>query len=120
MMKFLADENVEKPIVDFLRLKGVDVAYVAEQCPGCSDDKVFALARDQNRILITNDRDFGEIAFRRKEISFGIVLMRFSSESMKKKMEVLKHLLRHHSKKLAYHFTVVTESQIRIRPITAE
>lgn len=120
MMKFLADENIEKPIVDFLRTRGIDVMYVADEGPGSSDDEVFALAKHLNRILITNDRDFGEIAFRRKEISAGIVLMRFSSESMKKKIETLKHLLQHHSRKLAYHFTVVTETQIRIRPIAAE
>lgn len=116
-MKFLADENVELSIVKFLRKEGHDVLYVSESFAGCADDKVFDVAKKESRILITNDTDFGEMVFRQGKIMSGVVLMRFTSETVGKKIEVIEHLFRHHLGKLANHFTIVNERQIKIRPL---
>jgi len=58
-MKFLIDESVEKPVVDWLRDQKYDVIYVAESSPAITDEEVIKFANCESRILITNDKDFG-------------------------------------------------------------
>ena len=60
-MKFLADECCDRDLVGALRNAGYDVLYVLELKPGATDDEVLALAFDQRRILLTEDKDFGEL-----------------------------------------------------------
>jgi len=55
-MKFLANENIERPIVDQLRLKGFEVKYLLELRPRLSDDEVIKMAKEDDLILITNDK----------------------------------------------------------------
>ena len=69
-MKFLADEGVDKQIVDRLRQDGHSVWYVAEMEPGISDDEVLTIANQENAILLTADKDFGELIFRLNFNSF--------------------------------------------------
>jgi predicted nuclease of predicted toxin-antitoxin system len=64
-MRFLADENFPRPALEALRKAGWDVSSIAENCPGISDDEVIALCADQERVLLTFDKDFGELVFRR-------------------------------------------------------
>lgn len=67
-MNPLADEGVERAIVDRLRQGGHGVMYVAEMEPGIDDDIVLDRANKQNAILITADKDFGELVFRLRRI----------------------------------------------------
>lgn len=68
-MNFLADENVDQQIVDQLRKNGHDVLYVIEMEPGISDDEVLARANRRGALLLTADKDFGELIFRQQRIS---------------------------------------------------
>ncbi len=115
-MILLADENIDKEIVDGLRLDGYDVLYVSEMEPGISDDKVLNLANDTNALLLTFDKDFGELVFRRKLINNGVILIRLSGLSQLNKVNVVKRALKQHSKKMKNSFTVITSGSIRIRP----
>lgn len=63
-MKFIADEGIDRPIVDRLRQEGYSVWYIAEMAPSISDDMVLKLANDQKALLLTADKDFGELVFR--------------------------------------------------------
>lgn len=63
-MKFLADESVDYQIVDRLRQDGHEIWYVAEMEPGISDDAVLDEANKKMAILLTSDKDFGELVFR--------------------------------------------------------
>lgn len=77
-MRFLADENVPKILVDRLLMKSQDVYWIKLQCPGKSDREIFNIAQSQNRIIITFDRDYGELIFRfRLKADAGIILLRF-------------------------------------------
>lgn len=79
---FLADENIPGPVVAELRRVGFDVRWIAEERPGASDVDVAALATAAGRVLLTEDRDFGELAIRRQIAVPGCVLIelpRFSS-----------------------------------------
>ena len=63
-MNFIADENIDKQIVDRLRSDGHSVLYVFEMDPGISDDQVLEIANKSNALLITADTDFGELIYR--------------------------------------------------------
>lgn len=65
-MKFLADVNVEKSVIEEIKLLGYDVKSVTSINPAMSDTEVLKIANSEDRILITNDKDFGEIVFRQK------------------------------------------------------
>ena len=77
-MKLLADEGVDRPIVDQLRQAGHQVFYVAEMDPSISDERVLELANEQGALLITADKDFGELVFRLGRIHAGAVLLRLA------------------------------------------
>lgn len=117
MIQFLADENVEWSIVTWMRAANYDVLAVKEIFPGAEDDRVLKFSVKEQRILITNDMDFGGMIFHQQKNSPGVILMRFSQESSEKKKEVLGHLLKFHTGKLQHHFVVISENQIKIRPI---
>jgi GDP-D-mannose dehydratase len=63
-VNFLADECCDAILVSALRNDGHDVLYVKETAPGADDSTVLHLATAQQRILLTEDKDFGELAFR--------------------------------------------------------
>ena len=72
-MKFLANENVPTVSVAMLRKTGHDVLHVAEECPGERDTDILELARRQKRIVITFDRDYGDLVFRLTAASFASI-----------------------------------------------
>jgi len=74
-VRWLADECVAAPLVAFLRTGGHDVLYVAEAAAGFSDSDVLALALREMRLLLTEDKDFGDLVFRRGRAVPGIVLL---------------------------------------------
>src|SRR4051794_8542518 len=77
MPKFLADENMPADAVIAARGAGHDVAWVKEIAAGADDDTVLSASVAQRRVLVTFDKDFGEMAFRRgKAAAPGIILMR--------------------------------------------
>lgn len=69
-MNLLADESIDRQIVDRLRLDGHDVFYIAEAEPSINDEQVFDRANAQQALLITADKDFGEIVFSRTSFGF--------------------------------------------------
>jgi predicted nuclease of predicted toxin-antitoxin system len=69
-MKLLADEGVDKPIVDLLRSSGFDVHYILETYQGAEDETVLQIAHEETRILITQDKDFGELVYRLQKSTF--------------------------------------------------
>lgn len=113
-MDLLANENFPGIAVEALRARGHDVKWVRTEAPGISDIEVLKLAQKQNRILITFDKDFGELAFRsRKPAQNGIVLFRIS-------MPTPKHVSHTAVKALESrndwpgHFSVVEDDRIRM------
>ena len=77
MAKFLANENVPGAAVEAARQAGVDISWVREISPGISDDAVLALSQAEGRVLLTFDKDFGELAFDRgKTATAGVILLR--------------------------------------------
>ncbi|MHC1741846.1 MAG: DUF5615 family PIN-like protein [Syntrophobacteraceae bacterium] len=115
-MNFLADEGVDLPVVQKLRSDGHEVLYVAEMDPGITDERVLAVANDKNALLLTADKDFGELVYRLRRISAGVLLMRLAGLSPASKAELVSSVVRAHGGLLMYTFTVVTPGMVRIRP----
>ena len=81
-MRLLADENIPHLAVELLRSMGHDVLSISESAPSICDEDVIVLAEDEGRILLTFDKDFGEIAYNWKpRPSCGIILFRIPLRS---------------------------------------
>lgn len=114
-MKFLADECVDRQIVDRLRHEGHTVLYVAEMEPGISDHDVLDLANHEGAILLTADKDFGELVFRQDKVARGIVLVRLAGLSPVIKAEIIAAAIKDHGAEFLRSFTVITSGSVRIR-----
>lgn len=79
-MRFLVDENIHTRIVAYLRTEGHDVLSVLETFPNANDAAVLSRARNERRVLITHDTDFGELVFRHGLDHQGIILVRPGDE----------------------------------------
>ena len=117
-LKFLANVNIEKPIIDFLKAKNINVKCVAEINERLLDTEIIALARKEHRIILTNDKDFGELTFFRKEASYGILLFRVKGQNANEKRLLMAKLLRDYSDKLSKHFTTVKKDKFRFIKLT--
>ncbi|MFH0898185.1 MAG: DUF5615 family PIN-like protein [bacterium] len=113
-MKFLVDECVGPAIAQWLKHQGYDAISIYDDMCGCSDEIVLQKACTENRILITNDKDFGEMIFRRKMVHCGVILFRLENEQLENKKRILKRILLDHSLVLATNFVVVTDETVRI------
>jgi len=114
-MKFLADENVDQPIVEHLRHDGHTVLDVLEMEPSISDDEVIRRANQEFTLLLTADKDFGELVFRQRRIVYRVVLIRLAGLSPQRNAEVVAIAIQEHADELAQNFTVITPRAVRIR-----
>jgi len=111
----LADENIDRPVIDFLREAGFTVLAVQEMRPGISDDEVFREAQLNAAVLLTSDKDFGEMVFRRNLVSGGVILLRLAGLAHLTKGEKLMRVIREHREDVRGNFTVITPGAVRIR-----
>jgi predicted nuclease of predicted toxin-antitoxin system len=116
-MKLLADENVDEPIVDWLVAMGVDLSSIRRTRPGLSDPQVVEVARAEERVILTNDLDFGELVFRRRMGAAGIILLRVNPPLPDVRLAVLQRHWDEIASKAVGHFIVVTQRKLRIRPL---
>lgn len=118
-IKFLADENLPRQIVEQLRALTLDVVWAAEMTPGIDDADWLTIGRREKRILLTDDKDFGEVVFAKGLSGGGIVLLRLYRLSLPMKVANLEprwpKILSH----AEGNFVVVTEDRIRIRRLPA-
>ena len=80
-MKFLADESCAGPVIFALRQAGHDVLAIAEVAKGAIDEQVMERAFSERRVLITEDRDFGELVYARGRPSAGVIFVKFQSRA---------------------------------------
>jgi len=116
-LKFLADECCDTGLVASLRKDGHDVLYVTEKKAGAIDDEILSDAYKEERILITEDKDFGELVYRFKKPTHGVVLLRVEVQQRDIRWSRLKRLIDDHGTKLKGNFTVVDTEKFRFRPL---
>ncbi len=115
-MNLFADEGVDRPIVERLRLEGYDVVYVAELSPSVTDEEVLQQAVNRGSLLVTADKDFGELVHRLGRFHGGVVLLRLSSLSPSSKANIVAEAFQDHGDEMVGAFSVVSPGLVRIRP----
>jgi predicted nuclease of predicted toxin-antitoxin system len=114
-MNLLADESVERQIVEGLRRDGLDVLYVAEMEPGIADELVLKRANEAAALLLTVDKDFGELTFKEGRLSSGgVVLIRLAGLSAELKVKVVSDAFRKHGAEFSSRFSVISPGRVRI------
>lgn len=114
-MRFLLDESSDKRLGDHLNARGHDATVIGlDHPPSLSDPEVLAIAHREGRVLLTDDRDFGELVFDRLHPHAGVILMRLKSAPLTTKIARLEYVLAVHAADLG-RFVVVTERHVRVR-----
>ena len=117
MMRFLADECCDAALVDALHDDGHDVIYAVVSQRGATDAEVLARAFSEDRILLSEDKDFGELVYRLRQPARGIVLLRFDIADRALKIPRLRYLLEEEAEKLPGAFVVLEVDRVRVRPL---
>jgi predicted nuclease of predicted toxin-antitoxin system len=116
-VRFLADECCDAGLVTDLRGDGYDVLYAKESLRGAVDDVILAVAESQDRILLTEDKDFGELVFRLRRSTRGIILLRFEVSERHLKSARLCSLAAELGEELPGKFVVLDAHKVRMRSL---
>ena len=114
-MNFLADEGVDRSIVDGLRKLDFDVYYVVDEVRSLDDETILQLAEKEQRILITRDKDFGELVFRLGQVHAGVILVRLDGYDTNERADIVCKLVDQYQNQLPHSFAVIQKGIIRIR-----
>jgi predicted nuclease of predicted toxin-antitoxin system len=113
-MRFLVDECTGPAVAKWLRSLHHDVFSVYDEALGLDDESIIEKANRENYVLVTNDKDFGELVFHMRKAHKGVILLRLEDERSENKIAVLNRVLDSSSDKLVNNFIIVTEKTIRI------
>jgi predicted nuclease of predicted toxin-antitoxin system len=114
-LRFLADESCDFGVVRALRAEGFDVVALTEITSRSLDDEVIAQSYDENRILLTEDKDFGQLVFASRADSAGVILIRFPGNARQSLQATIVKLIQEQGKEIHHAFVVVQPGHIRVR-----
>jgi predicted nuclease of predicted toxin-antitoxin system len=114
-LKFLADESCDFAVVRSLREANYDVDAIMEIASGESDANIIKMAVSSGRILITEDRDFGDLVYAHQQTHGGIILIRYPSTARKKMADAIRDLIDQKGESLLGCFVVVSPLKVRIK-----
>jgi predicted nuclease of predicted toxin-antitoxin system len=100
-------------VAAWLRDQGHEVFSVHDEAPGLADSQVLQKAAEEGWLLITNDRDFGELVFREQRRHHGVILLRLQDERSVSKIATLSRLLEGFGSQISGRFVVVSETTVR-------
>ena len=113
-MRLLLDANISIRLITPLRALGHDVISMLENNPNASDQEVLAKAYKERRLLITYDKDFGELVIKQEQKHYGVILLRPHETSYLTQQKILEKFLQDHSEKeIQAYLWVVDESTVR-------
>ena len=115
-MTFVADECVLEAIIDRLRADGHTIHSIRETSGGTADPDVLAIAVSHQAVLLTQDKDFGELVFRLQMSHCGIVLIRLAEMTFADRADLVANVIITHQGELPNAFTVISSNSVRIRP----
>jgi predicted nuclease of predicted toxin-antitoxin system len=119
-LKFFADVNLEESVVKTIRSYDHDIKRISDIDCFMNDEEIVKLGIREKRIIVTEDKDFGEIIFKNKISCFGIILIRVNAKtlnSLEKRIEVLSELLEFQNDEIIDNFIVITETKFRINEL---
>lgn len=116
MLKFLVDECTGVKVSEALSDDGYPADYVGEFMKGAKDKRILQKALEENRILITNDKDFGEIIYREGKPHAGVLLLRLEKDFPTNRISTIKNIIEEFDEEtLKGNFIVASEKGVRIR-----
>ncbi len=113
----LADENVDVEIISKLRSLRFNVISVLESYSGINDEEVLRIANLHKSVVLTEDKDFGELIYRKKRANYGIILIRLSNLSREERVELVINILKINFEKLKMSFSVISNQGLRIKKL---
>jgi predicted nuclease of predicted toxin-antitoxin system len=113
-MRCIVDECFGPAVIRWLRSQGHDVIAIFEIARGARDRDILALAVREDRVLLTADKDFGDLVFRDGHAHSGVILLRLDDETAANMIRVLEDLLAHYADDIDHHFVVVTGTSVRV------
>ncbi len=116
-MKFLADECCDAGMVADLRADDHDVLYAKESLRGAVDEVILATAESEGRILLTEDKDFGELVFRLHLSTQGVILLRFDVSERHLRSPRLRDIIAHMAEQLPGKFIFLDGRKVRVRSL---
>jgi predicted nuclease of predicted toxin-antitoxin system len=119
-VRWLADECIDAGLVAHLRHSGHDILYIAELSPAANDAEVMALALRESRLLLTEDKDFGDLVFRHGSRVPGIILLRLDpAQHGLKQRRLDAAMARFGEAGLLARYTIIEAARFRSRPLLA-
>ncbi|EMS78165.1 MULTISPECIES: DUF5615 family PIN-like protein [Desulfotignum] len=116
-LKFLVDVGVGKAIEDYLQSEGYDIKAVRNIDPCMKDEDIIRTAFWESRMVITMDKDFGELVYHSSMDHCGILLLRLENAVSYKKLKVVQFIMENYSDRLKNCFCVFQNDKFRIRKI---
>ena len=113
-MRFLADESCDFAVTRTLRDAGHDVVAMSEKAPGSKDSEVIGLAREDGRVLVTEDKDFGQLIYAGGQGGTGVVLIRFAAPVSRQAPAAVLELVAAFGDRLPVSFVVLEPGRVRI------
>lgn len=113
-MRFVADESCDFAIVRALRQAGHDVIAIAEISPQATDEYILEMSRAASRVLVTEDKDFGELVYAATRETSGVILLRFPGNARSAMAQALVTGVQSLADRLASGFVVIEPGRIRI------
>jgi predicted nuclease of predicted toxin-antitoxin system len=114
-MKFIVDVGVGRIIEHWLVSQNMDVKSVIDINPSMPDNEILLFANQEERIVITMDKDFGELVFNGRHSMFGVLLLRLEGASGLEKLHIVQEIFEHHQTLLPNHFCVYQNGNLRIK-----
>jgi len=115
-MRFVADESVDGHVVRALRGAGHVVVYIADELASIKDQDVLEFAAGRNEVLLTEDKDFGDIVHKRRQRHAGVNLIRMNELVPADRVARILMVISVHEVHLKNAFTVISSKRVRIRP----
>jgi predicted nuclease of predicted toxin-antitoxin system len=119
-VQFLADESCDFAVVRALRTAGFDVVAVAEIAPRLTDRAVVERAIQGRRVVLTEDKDFGQLVYSSQRPGPGIILIRFPATVRKTLPAALLDLVGKGDQKIIGHFVVLQPGRVRVRRLPGD
>jgi predicted nuclease of predicted toxin-antitoxin system len=116
-MKFLVDAHIGNLIIEFLERAKHDVLRATNFPPKTSDSRILQIAAAEGRVVLTSDKDFGELVFRLQQPTVGVVLLRIDVPHEADRLAVLQRFWPAIESSVPGHFVVVTSKMVRKSPL---
>jgi predicted nuclease of predicted toxin-antitoxin system len=114
-LKFLVDVGVGTKAENYLRQEGYDLKAVRAIDPRLPDEAIIHLAIAENRMIVTMDKDFGELVYRWRHAHAGVLLLRMEEATGQEKAEAVAQILEQYSEQIKGRFCVCRKGRLRIR-----